>query len=293
MSKIYISDELLSKFMEEKTSEEEDSLIFQNMNEDVALLEEMSAIGEAARLLDVRPVVNPDLKKAEEDIKSVLGAEMNRKEVTAIPNERKLRLSIVWAAAASITLVLAVALFILLKPVRHEQQFAQNNEDSTVVATPEQTTEPMMAQTTNKQKVAVSEEQPVENNANVEVAPAQEKVYSAQKLEKQYASTQIANDLTVVRPNKSNYSVLCKNLEKTLYFEWETDNIQSLHFTVKNAQGQTVAEQSDKTAKQYLLKYKDVYPNQKLYWSLTVKFADGTQQVRSGQIQIDYSLTNE
>lgn len=293
MSKIYISDELLSKFMEGKTNEEENSLIFQSMNEDVALLEEMSAIGEAARLVDTQPVENPNLKKAEEQINAVLGDETNTKEVTVIPNLLKSRLRIVWAAAASVALVVAVALFILLKPVSHEQHFAKNNEDSTVVVTPEQTTESMMAQTTNKQKVAVSEEQPVENNVDIEVAPAQEKVYSAQKLEKQYASTQIAHDLTVVRPNKSNYSVLCKNLEKTLYFEWETDNVQSLHLTVKNAQGQTVAEQSDKTAKQYLLKYKDVYPNQKLYWSLTVKFADGTQQVRSGQIQIDYRLTNE
>lgn len=292
MSNIYISDELLSKFMEGKTSEKENSLIFQSMNEDVALLEEMTAIGEAAQLADTQPVVNPNLKRAEEQIKSVLSAG-EQKMVSVAPSIRKSRMKVIWAAAASIVCVVAVALFFLLKHDSPEQHFAQNGEDSTVVAKPKLTTEPMVTQTTQKQKETVSEEQSEENNADNEAVSAQEKVYSAQKLEKQYASTQIANNLTIVRPSKSNYSVLCKNLEKTFYFEWETDNVQSLHFIVKNEQNQTVVEQSDKTAKQYLLKYKDVYPNQILYWSLTVKFTDGTQQTRSGQIQIDYSLTNE
>ena len=112
--------------------------------------------------------------------------------------------------------------------------------------------------------------------------------YTTQNLEKNYAAAQVANTLTVTKPAKDPYRVLCKNLEKTLNFEWTATNVKTLHFTVTDSKGKTIAESKDANSNYYLLKYREIYPEQQLKWTLVVTFEDGTQEKRSGQINIDY-----
>lgn len=287
MKETNISDDLLAKFLEGKTDELEDARLLQDMEGEDLSLEDFAAIEEAAKLADKNPLVNPDLAKAEKQIRAALNSNTQQSKII-IMNKRKSRMRLVWAMAASLALVIAVALFVLFRPDSKDQKFVKNGADSTAVISTQPKTEKNLAQSSTQQKNTTNpQEVNVEDNETVETKGV---TYTSQTLEKQYARTQTTNSLTVTRPSKDNYKVLCKNLEKTLNFEWDADNVQSLHLFVKNPQGQVVAELSDKAVGQYSLKYKDIYPNRKLNWSLTATFADGTQQTRSGQIQIDYQI---
>ena len=288
MKETNISDDMLAKFLEGKADEMEDARLLQDMEGEDLSLEDLAAIEEAVKLVDNKSLVSPDLVKAEEQIRATLNSNTQQSSII-IMNKRKSRMRLVWAMAASLALVMAVALFVLFRPDSTDQQFVKIDTDSTAVITTQPKTEKNLAQSTAQQKNTTNTPQSA-NEADNETAKPTEVTYTSQTLEKQYAHTQTANNLTVTKPGKENYNVLCKNLEQSLNFEWESDNVQSLHFTVKNAQGKTIADLSDKTAKRYSLKYRDIYPDRKLNWNLTVTFADGTQQIRSGQIQIDYQV---
>ena len=288
MKEMNISDEMLSKFLEGKTDEVEEARLLQAMEAEDLSLEDLAAIGEAAKLADTRPLVSPNLAKAEEQIRTALNANASTPSNIFL-ERRKSRMRVVWAMAASLALIIAVALFVLFRPDSTDPKFAQNNSDSTAVTTTQPKTDQNLAQSAVQQKKTGSNHQPAEETDNG-TADSDGASYTSQTLEKQYARTQTANKLTVTKPGKSNYAVLCKNLEKTFDFEWESENVQSLQFTVKDAQGKTIVSFSDPTAKRYFLKYRDIYPNQKVSWSLTATFADGTQQTRVGQIQIDYKV---
>ena len=287
MKEMNMSDELLSLFLEGKTDEMEDARLLQAMEAEDLSLEDLAAIEEAAKLTDTKPLVNPDLAKAEDQIKAALNS--NTKNASIIfMNKRKSRLRVVLAMAASLALVMAVALFVLFRPDSTDQKFVKNDTDSTAVTNSQPKTEKNLAQSAPQQKNTTNPQSA--NETDNETVMPDEVTYTSQTLEKQYARTQTANNLTVTKPGKSNYAVLCKNLEKTFDFEWESDNVQSLQFTVKNAQDKTIVSFSDQNAKRYSLKYRDIYPDRKVSWSLTATFADGTQQTRTGQVNIDYQV---
>ncbi len=288
MKETNISDDLLAKFLEGKTDEMEDARLLQDLEAEDLSLEDLAAIEEAAKIADTKPLVSPDLVKAEEQISDALNTNIQQPSIIFM-NKRKSRMRLVWAMAASLALVMAVALFVLFRPDSTDQKFVKNDADSTAVITTQPKTEKNLAQSTAQQKNTTNTPQPA-NEIDNETAKPTEVTYTSQTLEKQYAHTQTANNLTVTKPGKENYKVLCKNLERTLNFEWESDNVQSLHFTVKNAQGKTIVSFSDQNAKRYSLKYRDIYPDRKVSWSLTATFADGTQQTRTGQVNIDYQV---
>ena len=193
-------------------------------------------------------------------------------------------------------MLIVVALFFLFRPDRNENNFARQEkqrvetEAKTQSQSPETTVKTEQTDRTRKNDMPSKKDT---EGVQPKSTGSPQETYTAQKLEKDYAATGEANRLTVTKPGKDNYRVLCKNLEKTLNFEWTATNVQTLHFTVKDSKGNTVAETKDVAATHYALKYGDLYPDQKLTWSLVVVFKDGTQGKRGGQVNIDYNLNDE
>lgn len=290
MKEINISDEMLSKFMEGRTDEVEEARLLQAMEEDGFTAEDLAAIAEAAKLADAAPNQAPNLDLAKRQIAESL---RNEDKVKTIPTFKSPKTRVMWAMAASVAIILAVALFILFRPDSNEQNFAQQDESRVET---EVKTEKQESETTDKTGLTdKNRKDNISSNTDTEVVqPEQEEVQSTpitpQKLEKNYAKTQIANSLTVTKPNKDNYRVLCKNLEKTLIFEWSVTNVQKLHFTVTDAQGKVLAELTDKTTTHYALVYNKIYPERQLKWKVEAVFEDGTSESKSGQIQIDYQI---
>lgn len=290
MKEMNISDELLSKFLEGRTDGAEDVRLLQALDAEDLSMEDLAAIVEAVKLVDVEPQQTPDFAKAEEQVKTVLDS-IARETIPNVTDRRKSRQRIAWTIAASFAAVLAVALFFLFRPDHNDNNLAQQekqrieSEAKTQSQSPETTSEQEQSDMIRKNDIPSNKST---EDIQSEPTVAQEEIYSSQKLEKNYASTQIANSLTVTKPSKDDYRVLCKNLEKNLLFEWSATNVQKLHFTVTDSKGKTIAETKDITANQASLKYGGVYPEQKLTWRLIVVFKDGTQDMRSGQVQIDY-----
>lgn len=291
MKEMNISDELLSKFLEGRTDGAEDVRLLQELDAEDISLEDLAAIAEAAKLVDVEPQKTPDLTKAEDQVKAVLDSSA-RETMPYVTDRRRSRQRIVWATAASVAVVLAVALFFLFRPERSDNNLAQQEKERVETESKTQGQNQETTVKTEQTDKTRQNDMPSKNDAEgVQPEPtnAQPEECTTQMMEKQYAQKAQASSLTVVKPNKDNYRVLCKNLEKTLDFEWSAMNVQTLHFEVKDPKGKTVAETRDVSTRHYELKYQDIQPEKKLTWALVVVFKDGTQEKRTGQIQIDYN----
>ncbi|MBO7492691.1 MAG: hypothetical protein J6T87_00930 [Bacteroidales bacterium] len=290
MKKRDISEELWFRYLEGKTNEEEAERVTWLIAEDDELLAEYLSVREAMQLTDTEPNQTPDLNLAKEQISQVLRKESpEENKVVMLPRRTNLHRYIAIAAAAA--LLVSVALFLLFRPDHNDNSLAQQEkphvetEAKTQSQSPETTVETEQTNNTRKDNMPAKSDT---EGVKPESHEASAESYTTQKLEKNYAAAQVANHLTVTKPAKDNYRVLCKNLEKTLNFEWSATNVKTLHFTVTDSKGKNVAGISDKTVNQYALKYKDVYPEKQLKWTLSVAFEDGTQETRTGRISIDY-----
>ena len=254
MKEMDISDEMLSRFVEGTTDEADEKCILHSLEDDELSAEDLAAIAEAAKLVDTAPQQIPNLFLAKRQIEDTL---KNDNKKSAAPTSGRSKSRVYWAVAASIAMLLCVALFLLFRPDGSDQNFVQNGSDTSSVTITQPQQDGNLAQTT---------------------------------IQAEYTGTKTANSLMVSKPSKDNYSVLCKNLDKAFQFEWSATNVQSLNFSVTNTQGKTIAQTSSISDNHYQLKYSDIYPEKKLSWSLEVVFKDGAREKRSGQIQIDYDL---
>lgn len=293
MKEMNISDETLSRFLEGRTDADEDMRLLQAMEADGMSLDDIAAIAEAAKLADTAPQQAPNLDLARQQIAESL---RNEDKIETIPTLKRSKTRVALALAASVAIVIAVALFFLFRPDSNDQNFAQQEKGclETDVKTEKQeseTTDKTEQTDKNRMNNRSSDIETEDNHSEPEeLQPA---LITPQKVEKNYAKTQMANSLTVTKPNKDNYRILCKNLEKSLDFEWTATNVQNLHFTVANAQGKVLAELSDKSATQYALTYSKIYPERQLNWTLKIVFEDGTSENRNGKINVDYNLSDK
>ena len=283
-----ISDDLLSRFLEGKMTEAEEAEMLRQLDMSNAFPEELAAIAEAAKRTDTQPLVKPDFEKAKAQISEELRKKEQSIPTIAAANTRPSHKRIYWAVAASLALLVAAVLFFLLRPEADNQHFAQNATDSTATERTQPADNSSLAQSKPSQTNSADEQINVHDPQSSSAETPQ--YYNTQVKERHYATEQSANTLTVTKPNKSPYRVLCKNLDKTLDFEWAASNVKSLQLTVRDGQGKVLDDFTDKTTNHFTLKYQDLYPERIVNWNLTVTFTDGTQATRNGQIQIDYRI---
>ena len=297
MNKLNISDELFAKYFDGTASEGENEQILKLLAEDPELLEEFTAIAEACKLTDHGPLATPNLEEASQLIKANLPT--TQFSDTAISNNSKRHIKLyITAAAAVAAILLASTIYLMLRTTPNDSFLVHQEETTTdTLTTTQSQNEILIAETETPQQrddMAANEAQQTETETNTSLAssPANE-YHTGFSEEKHYASKTEANSLSLVKPAKTSYAILCKNLDKSFVFEWTATNVQSLHLSIKNSQGKTIVETTDKEALRYELPYRSVYPEKQLNWSLVVNYKDNTQELRNGQIQIDYNLNNQ
>lgn len=285
MKQFDISEELWSRFLEGRTNEEETEQVTRLVADNDDLLAEFLSVQEATRRIGMVPCEKPDLDLAQKQISQVLQTKSSGTENT-VSMPRRSNVRRYWAVAAAVALLLGVALFFFLRP--------DNYSNNPIAHQPVEQTDSLTHKPNDEKMLARTESGAGKQNNHPDAdktdAPEAENEHTSQVMERQYANAGQTNQLTVTKPGKDNYRVLCKNLEKAFNFEWTATNVQSLHFSVTNAQGKTVTETSFISDNHYPLKYSDIYPEKKLLWNLVVVFNDGSREKRSGQIQIDYDL---
>lgn len=302
MKELNISEELFSRFLDGRTSEEENEQILQLLAENPELMDEFTAIAKASQLVDHEPLRKPNLEVAAQSIRSVLPESQADKPNVSTNRRRSIRI-FTMAAAAVAAILLASTIYLLLRPTNPQNTLVQDNKsetDSTLI-------QPKVEQTyiaqneTSESVISEATSSTVENETSTAGTTTTEtpsstpsnEYYSTQVEERHYASIQEANSLSITKPNKSNYLVLCKNLDKTFVFEWNASNVQKLHFTVKDASNKVIAEVTDAATKRYELSYRKIYPEKQLTWKIFVIYKDGSKDEQSGQINIDYNINNQ
>lgn len=302
MKELNISEELFSRFLDGRTSEEENKQILQLLAENPELMDEFTAIAKASQLVDHEPLRKPNLEVAAQSIRSVLPESQADKPNVSTNRRRSIRI-FTMAAAAVAAILLASSIYLLLRPTNPQNTLVQDNKsetDSTLI-------QPKVEQTyiaqneTSESVISEATSSTAENETSTAATTTTEtpsstpsnEYYSTQVEERHYASTQEANSLSITKPNKSNYLVLCKNLDKTFVFEWNASNVQKLHFTVKDASNKVVAEVTSNDTKRYELSYRKIYPEKQLTWKISVIYKDGSKDEQSGQINIDYNINKQ
>lgn len=294
MNEWNISDELLSKFLEGTTTDIENEQIFRQLKDDHNLATNLASMAEATKLVDKDSFSQPDINKAEQQIVAKLySVKDSGKELTVF--QSLLHSRTLWTVASvAVVFLLVIAGFVVYrvstansseKLIAKQEVKSMNSVSNDSQEKPKTTNEINQVFTDERvsPKMDVKTEQMHTNNASHEV-------YTTKVIENNYATTKSVNSMVVKHPNKSNYAVLCKNLDKSFRFEWDVDNVKSMQFKVLDMQGSTIVEITDITINNYLLKYKDIYPKKNLKWMLIVVYLDDTQDNCSGQIQIDYNL---
>ena len=296
MKRLNISDELFSRFIDGKTSETEEKQLLKEIAENPEMMEEFIAISKGSSLTDQKPFRNPNFVTAKQNIKNSLSAEKTSNVNPFVNRKRRFRILVTAAATIAIVLITSM-IYLLMRPVVDQNTFVQDAAmiDSTYTQAEENYI--YMAKNEVSDSTAlklISKTSESELNTPNEVGEAlSEESYIIQREELYYAAAQVANNLSVVKPNKGDYSILCKNLDRSFLFEWKASNVQKIHFKVVNSQGKTVAEVTDPSVKCYELIYRSVYPESQLNWTLSVTYKDNTQDIQKGKINIDYNVKNQ
>lgn len=296
MKRLNISDELFSRFIDGKTSETEEKQLLKEIAENPEMMEEFIAISKGSSLTDQKPFRNPNFVTAKQNIKNSLSAEKSSNVNPFVNRKRRFRILVTAAATIAIVLITSM-IYLLMRPVVDQNTFVQDAAmiDSTYTQAEENYI--YMAKNEVSDSTAlklISKTSESELNTPNEVGEAlSEESYIVQREELYYAAAQEANNLSVVKPNKGDYSILCKNLDRSFLFEWKASNVQKIHFKVVNSQGKTVAEVTDPSVKCYELIYRSVYPESQLNWDLLVTYKDNTQDIQKGKININYNVKNQ
>ncbi|MBO2524241.1 MAG: hypothetical protein CW341_00845 [Bacteroidetes bacterium] len=304
MKKTNISNELLAKFLDGQTSEEENAQILALLADDKELMEEFTAIAEAAKLADsapIAPIAEPDLNMAAQQIHESINTQQNTSNSIHIAQRPSHRRFFITLAAAVITILIASTIYLLMRPSNNEDFFVeQKGTDIDTMLTITEQEEILVAeneipQTTDN--IASSDSQNAGTKKEKDTAspsnPSSGNNPNVQMMKQSYASKAEINNLTMLTPPRADYGIQFKNMDKSFKFEWSTGNVQSLNFTLKDSQGRVIANITDPNTNQYELKGNTVYPEKQVTWSIVVRYKDNTEEQRNGKIRIGYEINNQ
>lgn len=281
-----ISDELLSKFLDGKTTDEENEAIFAYCNAHEETLEELLIMRQAASMADKESdfVVEEDEKRhfVEQTIRS-----------HSIKKRVKFTVWISVAAAMAVIIIVGTFFFRSRQNPDLIAQKGQNNKmtvsDSVFendLLIEEDTT---IAEPLNRNKTEQIKEQP-QYSENRSLS-AEKEPLKVQIMEKTTAATQTAeNTFSMLKPDKSPYRILCKNLDKSFSFQWQATHAKKTEFILMNDKQVVLYEKTEAYFSSYSLSFRNVMEYNTLYWKVKIVFEDNTSAQKSGRIDVKYEL---
>ncbi len=280
-----ISDELLSKFLEGKTTEEENEKISAYCDAHGETIEELLIMRQAATMADKQSDYTIDEDKA-----------LHFVEQTLQTHSRKKRVSLaVWISVAAAMAILIIVSAFLFFSNENVPLMADKTQPSQIVvgdSTDEfdtTKTETSVKQSSHTDEKELWSEEPQLSDNNL---PAERgEPLHVEVLEKSTATTQsAANNFTMLKPSKTPYRIICKNLDKSFVFQWETVNAKKIEFILMNDQHKVIVEKKELNLNSFSLMFRDVAVYSVLYWKVKIVFEDNTTTQKTGRIDIQYEL---
>lgn len=274
-----VSDELLAKFLDNKTSEEETEIVLKYINDDKENFEEFLNIRKASMLVDQKPcntIENIAISKTNKN---------NSKQFFL--NKKKLALLI--SVAASVLFIISIPFyFVFRNPLSNPSELAHNNSQNSMKVDSIENKSLSSDDERGKQIDSSTENNQSSNDPNNTNGKTNDEV-PVQIKTQNYGSTQsVENKFEMVKPSKSPYSILCKNLEKEFVFQWNIVNAKKIEISLLNSNRKLIVSHSDSNMKSYSVFFKDLNKEKTIIWELKVLFEDNTTQTKTGVIQITY-----
>ena len=280
---IEISDHLLAKFLDGKTDVSETELVLAWLNENNENLEDFMNIRSAITTESEYPL-EIDFDERLNSVKQHIESSNNRKTIF----KKKLYLITSFAAAAMI----AGVVFLLVSINSENNNITAQGEDVEHIIDVNSDTineEILVILKNFKNELAENEHQNIPQNKIEIETPSLDNEEETIELPVQIQHQNMAykteaNLFEMVKPTKTPYIVLCKNLDKTFDFKWKT-NAEKVVISLKDKNGVTIFTNEVSQAV-FSLKYADFIQYKEIEWELKATFKDGKTEEKGGILQL-------
>jgi len=191
--------------------------------------------------------------------------------------------------AASVLFIISISFyFVFRSPLSNPTELAHNNSQNSMKVDSIENKSLSSDDERGKQIDSSTENNQSSNDPNNTNGKTNDEV-PVQIKTQNYGSTQsVENKLEMVKPSKSPYSILCKNLQKELVFQWNIVNAKKIEISLLNSNRKLIVSHSDSNMKSYSVFFKNLNKEKTIIWELKVLFDDNTTQTKTGVIQITY-----
>jgi len=276
MNKKYLHiDHLLAKFLDGKTNIAETEQVLAYLNENNENLEDFMNIRSAAQIETECPV-EIDFEERLNTVKQHI-ATSNKK---ATRNKFYL---ITTLAAAAITVGAVFVVFFNTvnkeyRPVAHQETY----EEIKQTISQEEINEETFPTNLNNKEFASNDAQEKKESktTTTPVDKEEETEVQVQIQHKNTAKKSEENLFEIIKPAKTPYIILCKNLEKTFDFQWNT-NAEKIEITLKDKTGKILLNK-EVSQNTWSIKYADYIKYEDIHWELKAIFEDEETAVKRG-----------
>jgi hypothetical protein len=288
-----ISDQLLAKFLDGKTNAFETAQVLNYLNENKENLEDFKNIRSATRMGPEYPL-EIDLVKCSDFVKQHIESSSFVKKT----NRRKFYLLFSLSLAAMITGMIFIFFFKSpdkdnLTIIANEQNFQKDSLLFLVhhLAPYEQIIDSLREQISSINQNDFYDKLVDNKSTNkkefIEIYEEKKPEIKTQIQYKNTASQSEANIFEMIKPVKPSnvpYVILCKNLEKTFNFKWNT-NAEKTEIVLKDKHGNILLT-NDIAQDGFSFKCADYIKYGKIYWEIKATFTDEETDVKRGILQL-------
>jgi hypothetical protein len=274
---LHISDHLLAKFLDGKTDAAETEQVLAYLNENNENLEDFMNIRSAIQIEDEYPA-RIDLSECLNVVNKHI-ASSNKKN----PRNRFYLIASLVAAAIMVGVVCLIFFNSVNKdynPVAHQENYKDNKHISQ-----DEIAEETFSSNVNNKELANNETQESKSNTTSKSIDKEEETeIQAQTKHRNTAEKSEKNLFEMLKPAKTPYVVLCKNLERAFDFQWNT-NAETIEVVLKDKNGKTILNQ-EVTQNVFHIKYADYIKYEDIHWELKATFENGEIEVKRGILKL-------
>jgi len=278
---INISEQLLAKFLDGKTDAMETEHVLAYLNKNNENLEDFMNI-RSATLIDSEPPIEIDLTERLDVVKQHITSS-NKKT-----NKNRFYLITSVAAAAMVAGIVFLFIFIGSKKDNYLATDPKIDKEEIQDVSQDTIDERIVPIHPNHDKKELANHEPREKNEPIVThTPEDNEEETEIQVQVQHRNTakkSEANLFEMIKPTKPLHAILCKNLDKTFDFQWDT-NAEKIEVTLKDRTDKILLTQ-EVTQNVLSIKYADYIKYKNIHWELKATFKDGKTEEKNGVLQL-------
>lgn len=285
-----MTDELLIKFIEGKTTPEETEIVLKELSQDGDAAKEWLQMVEGTRLADTKPLMDID---SEDFIAKTLAEKSGKQQTERKTVRLPWMISAVAAAAACIAIVVTI-----MTGIDNGGQLPSND----IIAEGEPETEVLIdsasADVNDIADIKSSSREMISETISPEVKDAGEEAENFEETEEITGRKIILDDNTatasqdinptfeMVKPAKSLYRVKVRNPEKEFVFEWKMNDVRNIRLTIADKEGSVLINKDNISGNRFGVVASALVDKGELEWTMEVTFNDGSMQKKAGKLEL-------